>query len=181
MICAMAKDKNTGKCDHNGTPVRIGDFLKNRHTGLVYRVRKEGELRYKTITEKRWDGDDYIIQDESIGEDEKRCSYCGRILPKSQFVHNSYCRECHREIALAAMRKRRGEGSASTAEPEAKPELEQPAVNPNPAIEEALDEVLCTAEEISDALLDISDETLVAELRRRGIDVKATKTITIEL
>lgn len=104
----------------------------------------------------------------------KVCKKCGRELPLEAFCKHpksadglhSLCRECKKQGMLdyyARMKKK--ENPEIPAEATQKGEKPQ-ADKPEPA---------------KDCVKNVKDKDLVAELRRRGYDVKATKTTVIEL
>lgn len=111
----------------------------------------------------------------------KVCKRCGRELPlesfpthpKSRDGRMNVCRECHKAIASQAMTKAYAEKKEE---------------NPEPA-KMISDTVKSIAEKDTSIRLDypqsilgtIRDTDLVAELRRRGWEVKATKTTIVEL
>lgn len=98
----------------------------------------------------------------------KVCKRCGRELPleafgktvRSKDGYQSNCRECQAELVRQGWEKRRAEGKAHPAPMRKKAPKETPvAANP--------------------ALAELPDHDLVNELRRRGYDVKCSKTIEL--
>ena len=98
----------------------------------------------------------------------KVCKRCGRELPleafgktvRSKDGYQSNCRECQAELVRQGWEKRRAEGKAHPA-PMRKKAPKETTVAANPALAE------------------LPDHDLVQELRRRGYDVKCTKTIEL--
>lgn len=87
----------------------------------------------------------------------KVCKKCGRELPADQFNRHArsrdglqpYCKDCQKEMAHADWQKRKNTPAAKEPAPKATP------------------------------VHDLDDHALVGELRRRGYDVKCTKTVEL--
>ena len=98
----------------------------------------------------------------------KVCKRCGRELPleafgktvRSKDGYQVNCRECQAELVRQGWEKRRAEGKAHPA-PMRKKAPKETNVAANPALAE------------------LPDHDLVNELRRRGYDVKCSKTIEL--
>ena len=121
----------------------------------------------------------------------KVCKRCGRELPiesfathpKSKDGHTTICRECFKEACNAG--KKPGPKAEKKADPEpANDDNFQPVVkvvrtsqlNPPPRIPEPAAPVTTDIRTTADCLKYANDADLVAELRRRGWEVKETKT-----
>lgn len=181
-------EKICGNCAH---------FIPDRLQGNcpVGRRRKEGGLRLYDVGPlqpgcRKWtDKDQPQTQTKNTMEEKilpttKVCPKCGRELPREAFNKKArakdglqdYCRECN-AVANKAYHAKKMAQKAKKSAPEVKlPEKVEKAVK---EADQALDNLSVEQGIAHDALKYFNDVNLVQELRRRGYEVKATKTVEL--
>ena len=153
-------DRVCGGCAH----YRAGGYCAERRKDVGYLW--EACNKWKDKHEEQTPRQDTMEKNETPTT--KVCKRCGRELPleafgktvRSKDGHQSNCRECQAELVRQGWEKRRAEGKAHPAPMRKKaPKETTVAANPAPA--------------------ELPDHDLVNELRRRGYDVKCSKTIEL--
>ena len=122
-----------------------------------------------------------VQEQEVLPEGQKRCRRCGRILPVTAFGRHATtpdhlhptCTEC-RKAEGRAVYERNCARKGVTPKP---PRVDVPVIRPKEDVAIILNEVEDALKEArkEQALRTLTDEELVAELRRRGWTITATK------
>lgn len=168
-----------GDCAH----YRAGEHCEHRRADVGYLW--EACAHFTTETPKPQD-----TMEKTETPTTKVCKRCGRELPleafgktvRSKDGYQSNCRECQAELVRQGWEKRRAEGKAHPAPMRKKKpapgELATPEMRKNANI---INTKAAPIEMTSwcPSIMEIPDHDLVNELRRRGYDVKCSKTIEL--
>lgn len=180
-----------------------GDSRKERTdslAGLAPVIIKKKPERFSNKQAKKHMEEKNIMPVQAPAPATKVCKRCGRELPLESFAHAHLCKDGYQTICRDCISASMKEAHATGKHPGRKGrKAEEPAqetndnvepvvkvvrtsqLNPPPRIPEPVYPETTEIRTASDCLKYANDADLVAELRRRGWEVKATKTTIVEL
>lgn len=175
-------------CKNCGRTLPIDQFpahskSKDGHDGVCMDCKREAMRRAQQARAKKKDA--LCGRDGSVPEGMRRCTKCGRVLPVSEFGRNKKhrdglqyeCKDCRNEAGRSLYHKTKGGEERPDRWRQAQPAAPQAIIRPKEVEEIDLKEFheAFMAAKKEQAMLILSEEELVAELRRRGWTITATK------